>query len=399
MRRGLLAIGLAAALGGSTIAVRAETLVLTGDKFWVVGASRTDPDAAIATARNLQGVHPKVVRAANGYYAAIVGPYEIRPGRGRAFLDDLIQKQSLPKDIYLTKGASFSEVVWTPPASHVEKELSYDGESPVSLQSGDLKVTLSRRSAGTDGYNPVATGFFKGAKAFSLSTDHPADKPAARIQLVRLDPKSPLPQVVFTYFWQGAHCCTVTKIASLQPDGTWQIIDGDDLDGDGGYQFEDLDNKGFSYLISADQSFLYAFSSYAASVPPIRIQALRGNALIDVTREPRFRHRILQDLAATEMPNEGDERNGYLAGFVADSILVGQGAAAWAVMLRSYDHQTDFLEEACLDPKPVESCADKRKVKLSFPYSLRQLLIGQGYISAADAYPVPAKFEPAAQQK
>jgi len=43
-----------------------------------------------------------------------------------------------------------------------------------------------------------------------------------------------------------AHCCTVTKIATLNNEGDWHVIDGGALDGDG-YDFEDLDPAGFGY--------------------------------------------------------------------------------------------------------------------------------------------------------
>ena len=65
----------------------------------------------------------------------------------------------------------------------------------------------------------------------------------------------------------------MTKIANLDKEGDWHVIDGDTLDGDG-YSFEDILGKGYSYLVSNDNAFLYAFDSYAGSYPPIKIHQL-----------------------------------------------------------------------------------------------------------------------------
>ena len=116
---------------------------------------------------------------------------------------------------------------------------------------GDLRLVASRQPDGNDAFDPVLTVFYKGAKAFrtDIGKESPNAKPAAVARLVRLDPASALPSIVFSYYWQGAHCCTLTKLATLKGDGSWSIVTSVAIDGDG-YRFEDLDGSGRAYLVS-----------------------------------------------------------------------------------------------------------------------------------------------------
>jgi serine protease Do len=332
------------ALHPAFAASSAIDLDLKGDQFWAVLASRQDADQAVAAGMKHRDNKVMVVKSANGWFAAISGPYSVKPGTGRQFLDSLVKDHGIPRDAYLTRGASFTNVVWTPPATNVLDTLSYDGEHDASMHKDDLDVKLSRQAEGKDQFAATATATYKGKPAFKIAfSDNASEKPASELSLVRLDPSSPMPQVVFTYFWQGAHCCTMTKIATLNKEGVWHIVDGDTLDGDGGYSFEDLENKGFSYLVSSDQSFYYAFDSYASSVAPIEIHRLQGDGLIDVTKEMSFRSRVLQSLYLEESfsTDGGDDSiwhsNGFLAGWVATSMLVGRamppGPRCWPTMI------------------------------------------------------------------
>lgn len=377
----------------------AGDLGLSGDHFWAVMASRQDADHAIALARRYSQSNPRVVRSSNGWFAVVTGPHTVPSGSGRQFLDGLV-KAGAPKDAYLTRGVPFEETVWTQPATNVLDTLQYDGEHDATFRKDELEIKLTRRKAGEDGSDAVAIGTFKGKPAFNLEfTENPTEKPASQVALVRLDPASPMPQVVFTYFWQGAHCCTMTKIATLTKEGSWHVIDGDNLDGDG-YLFEDIGGKGFSYLVTADQSFFYAFDSYAGSYAPTRIHQLVGDKLSDVTTDAEFQHRLLQSLfSEEEYAGEGEDTwhtNGFLSGWVASSILVGRGDSAWSKMLSNYDHQSDFATEKCTVNLPVEKCPEDKKQKLAFPFALRQFLVEHGYISDVSRYPVPYEIEPVA---
>ena len=49
--------------------------------------------------------------------------------------------------------------------------------------------------------------------------DVSVETPRSEIVALRLDPASPAPQMVFSAYWGGAHCCYVTKIATLGESG------------------------------------------------------------------------------------------------------------------------------------------------------------------------------------
>ena len=125
-------------------------------------------------------------------------------------------------------------------------------------------------------FMPVATGWRGATQVFSMvHGDVVAETPKSEIVALRLDAASPAPQIVFSAFWGGAHCCTVTKIATLGPGG-WTVLDGDVLDGSG-YGFEDIDGDGVYELISSDNSFLYAFAPYSDSLAPVRLWRCKGD--------------------------------------------------------------------------------------------------------------------------
>ncbi len=370
-----------------------ETLRLDGDEFWVGLASGASKDEAIGLARTFTISPLMVVSSANGWYAAISGPYHVPLGTGRNFLDKLRKDKGASLDAYLTRGASYGGIVWRPPPDRVGATLEYDGEHDAELVRGDLRLVVSRQPDGKDAFDPVLTAFYKGAKAFhiAIGSESPNEKPAAVARLVKLDPASALPSIVFSYYWQGAHCCTLTKFATLKSDGSWAIVDSGAMDGDG-YQFEDIDGSGRAYLVSVDQSFLYTFASYAGSFAPPKIQKLDGGQLVDVTQDASMTHYVAQELFRQKaFAKQQDElkTNGYLAAFVADSMMLGQGDTAWRTMLADYEHDDNgFGIDKCID-QPFEKCPDDKKGKLPFPAGLRQFLTEHGYMTDPDRFSVP----------
>jgi hypothetical protein len=225
--------------------------------------------------------------------------------------------------------------------------------------------------------------------------DATSDQPRAQIFLINLDRREAMPQVVMTSFTGGAHCCTETQIATSDNDGRWSVLKADTLDADG-YQFEDLGGEGVSELVSVDNSFLYAFDAYASSYAPARIQKLEGAQLRDVHRD--YAKFLRQDLYRMEYSAERTRdlwhSNGFLGGWVAAKALVGQFDDAWARMLLSYDHSSDWSLEECTTGAPLEKCPVGLKKRVSFPDALREHLVSHGYIegqetAAAAVHAVP----------
>ncbi len=90
-------------------------------------------------------------------------------------------------------------------------------------------------------------------------------------------------EVVVRTFSGGAHCCTNYTIYTLQNHQFMQTETGF-LDGIGG-TFQDLNKDGKIEFLTSDNSFLYAFSSYAGSFAPSRIYTFINGKFNNVTRQ------------------------------------------------------------------------------------------------------------------
>jgi hypothetical protein len=262
--------------------------------------------------------------------------------------------------------------------------IKFDGKHAATLRYGDLSVTLDGEQ-GSDANSrvPVFTGRWRDQVVFSFRIEEAeADEPQTEARMMRLDLKTPVPQVVMTAFTGGAHCCTVTRIATTPTPGEWRVLDAGQLDGDG-YQFVDVDNDGARELISADNAFFYAFASYAASYAPTRIAKLDGSDINDVTDEPRYRAFLRHKVEEMEADAGKDPKlwhsNGFLGGWVAAKSLVGQYDNAWRRMLSSYDRKSDWSLEECTTGEELDKCPKDKVRTLSFPQALNKLLADNNY--------------------
>jgi len=261
--------------------------------------------------------------------------------------------------------------------------IKYDGKHAVTLHYGDLSVTIdSAPGDDPDSRVPVFTGRYRDDEVFSVRIDDAeAETSAATAQVMRLDPATRVPQVVMTAFTGGAHCCTETRIATQASD-EWRVLDAGQLDGDG-YQFADVDNDGAQELINYDNSFLYAFASYADSYAPMRIAKLAGSDINDVTNEPRYRAFLLRKLQAMEENAKKDPHlwhsNGFLGGWVGAKSLVGQFDNAWRRMLSSYDRKSDWSLDECTTGEALDKCPKDKVHQQSFPEALKKVLESNDY--------------------
>jgi hypothetical protein len=125
--------------------------------------------------------------------------------------------------------------------------------------------------------------------------------------------------VMLDLFTGGAHCCSVEQIFSFDP-GTMTYVKTERNFGDPGEQIVDLRHDGHFELLSADDSFAYAFTDYAASGLPIQILTFANRRFTDVTRS--YPHLIATDAARWLHVFRSLKRDHY-----SDSVGV---AAAWA---------------------------------------------------------------------
>jgi hypothetical protein len=286
-----------------------------------------------------------------------------------------------------TQPASAKDAPQAAAARAAERNLpavKFDGKHAATLHYGDLSVTLdSEQGSDANSRVPVFTGRWRDQVIFSVRIEEAeADEPQTEARVLRLDLETPVPQVVMTAFTGGAHCCTLTRIATAQTPDAWRVLDAGQLDGDG-YQFVDVDNDGAKELISFDNAFLYAFDSYAASYAPTRIAKLDGSDINDVTDEPRNRGFLLRKVEAMEADARKDPKlwhsNGFLGGWVAAKSLVGQIDNAWRRMLSSYDRKSDWPLDECTTGEELDKCPKDKVRHQSFPEALNKLLVDNNY--------------------
>lgn len=191
--------------------------------------------------------------------------------------------------------------------------------------------------------------------------------------------------VYFQSFTGGAHCCNQIKVAIVAPAGI-RVVDLGTFDGDFDEMPLDLDGDGVVDFVQRDNSFLYTFASYAGSFAPPQILNLSGNRVVDVSTRPGFR-RLFRDAMADARSNcvqQGPDRNGACASYVAAAARIGQFDAAWAVMLRAYDRTSDWeLPTGCRVALNAEGeCPAAATIRYAnFPDALRAFLVRQGYLA------------------
>ena len=127
------------------------------------------------------------------------------------------------------------------------------------------------------------------------------------------------PDVVLDLYSGGAHCCSIEQIFSFDPGASTYRVTEHDF-GDPGEEIVDLGHDGRYEFLTADDSFAYRFTDYAASGLPIEILTFSGGRFQNVTR--RYRKLIARDAATWMKAFDRMSRQGY-----SDSVGV---VAAWA---------------------------------------------------------------------
>lgn len=160
-----------------------------------------------------------------------------------------------------------------------------------------------------------------------------------RITLADVNADGVVDAIVDT-FSGGAHCCSSSSIALSVGAGWAKPIT--QSWGNYGYELKELGGAPGVEFASYDDAFAYAFSSYAASIPAIRILRVVGGKLVDATREYPDAIRvdlaektalyadIVKDAGAADYPNDVAQSAG--AAMIADQLLLGDLEAAKAVL-------------------------------------------------------------------
>ena len=108
-----------------------------------------------------------------------------------------------------------------------------------------------------------------------------------------------------------------------------------------------------------------------------------------MSETPDMHSRIVQDLAGIEFeakvrPDVWKE-NGFLAGWVAAKIRLGQGIDAWNTVVQNIDKNSDFGPQQCTTGQKIDDCpADKTK-PVPILKALASFLKENGYAPLPDA--------------
>ena len=192
------------------------------------------------------------------------------------------------------------------------------------------------------------------------------------------------PEVLVDLYTGGAHCCFFTLVYRYDPARrTYHRVAH--AWGNTGYALRDLDGDGRPELVSGDDRFAYAFTSFAASADPIQIWSYRAGRFLDATRS--FPGAVRSDadrLWAGYLQDRKDRSTdvrGVLAAYLADRVILGEGAEGWA-RLRGALARGELSPPAGIGPTGQ-----------AYLKALVKLLVDSGYVTKAEA----AKLLPLAQ--
>lgn len=269
------------------------------------------------------------------------------------------------------------------PPSYPTTEFA-DGATAAAVESGGVvaTVTMARRPEIDAEFEvPVLTVSVAGRQVLeAVGVASGLSFPAASASIVELDPGNRTPEVYFTAYSGGAHCCSTVIVATATSAG-WQAITVGEFDGGGEY-LDDLDGDGLAEIATVDNRFLYTFDCYACSAAPLVVLAIRSGTVVDVSDEPRFQpahRRWLAELEEGVDPQERWSSPGFIAGWVAAKARLGEGDEAFAELAANWDGAADPGEEVCRAGGDLDQCPAADRVTLPFPDRLRLFLEQAGY--------------------
>ena len=142
------------------------------------------------------------------------------------------------------------------------------------------------------------------------------------------------PDVVVSLYSGGAHCCFVDQVFA---DGTGgHVVKSELVLGDPTATIKRLAPHGPLVFVTADDSFAYAFTDYAASGLPVRILTFRARRFVDVTSDyrsvvARDAQRWWRAFVATSSSRYADSV-GPIAAWAADEERLGRSAVVARVL-------------------------------------------------------------------
>lgn len=258
-----------------------------------------------------------------------------------------------------------------------------------SASSGGVRATLTGTASTTYGLPTVAgaTLTVTGPGSATTTEKVSAPKQAGDVDLESLadyessNPTKPLcvatfggdsaPTVLLGFYTGGAHCCTIVRAYTRSGAGLTSV---DRPIGDPGVVLTDLNHE--PGLVTADDSFSYEFTDYAASGDPVEVLTFDHGAFTNVTR--RFPSLIRSDATRwwTAFRQSPQDDLGVLAAWAADRCELGQRAEVTATLASLEGHHKLGADVTAAQSSPF------------WPS-------GSGYVTALDAFLVKHGYCPA----
>jgi len=255
-----------------------------------------------------------------------------------------------------------------------------EGATSASIGSGAVTATITMVGDGRSAV-PVLTVTTDGVAVLEVAgVGSGYDFPTTEATIAEIDPGNDTPEVVFTSYSGGAHCCTTVIVAEALGEA-WVAVPVGDFDGGGDY-LHDLDGDGLAESGVVDNRFLYQFDCYACSAAPLTVLTVRDGNLVDVSTARRYFNAHAEWLAELEAAVDPAERwsaRGFLAGWLGAKVRVGEGAAAWAELIDHWDYASDPGESTCVTGGEPENCAAADLKMYAFPQRVRLFLETNGY--------------------
>ncbi len=242
-----------------------------------------------------------------------------------------------------------------------------------------------------EGYNNQATVTVSapGVAPLSVTTDRQSSY--ARIAVVRFRRDESRPGVIIESQYGGSGGDMTAQL--LVPSGSrYRTVpmdrgDGSYLQGELADSPQDLSGDGNIDFKLEDGAFDSVFGCNACTPRPPKLFTLKDGKVVDESRDPALRGVFAADMArlAPICLSKTHDRNGACAAYVADAARAGRFEAAWAAMLKHYEHGGNLWEPCSV---PVSAWTDHRCPEghvrrfKNFPASLRAFLRRTGYLPA-----------------
>ncbi|MHB1209362.1 MAG: hypothetical protein ACYC1I_06600 [Acidimicrobiales bacterium] len=255
------------------------------------------------------------------------------------------------------------------------------GAASITANSGDLRATFSYSGnfpqaknvrlviteSGKVLYDRPVYSRWCGSRCWPLQlTGH-----SIVVHVARLQPGTPA-SVILGLYSGGAHCCSIEQVFSRDArTRTFSKIEYDF--GDPGVRVVPLGPGGSPVFLSADSSFAYAFTDYAASGMPIKILSVSHGQFHDVTRS--FPKLIARDATMWRHAFNSSARGHY-----QDTVGL---AAAWAAdedMLGHYSVVNQFLSSQAAAGHLNSAISPEEPSGHRFVVALQKFLHRHGYL-------------------